>query len=415
MFKKTRLQLAVMTAAIVFLFFMVSGSVLYLFMQQQLYEQFDRSVIGSLRPVMRNLQLGQGQHTQPFVSSRSPFDRFRLPLGVLIWGENQKLLVAPSFFTKKDLNLLKSHLQETASTITMGGHSFRLQTFEVIAPSYAGTPTQVTVQTVRNVDQVVSSLHSLLTLLLGMALFSAGCSVIIGLLLANRALIPIERSWERQRQFVGDASHELRTPIMAVQSRVELLLHHPEQTIEEVSPRILSMYSELRRVSRLLQDLLTLSRADSNQQQIVLSEVNIHDLVAQVVDTIRPLCDNLHVNLDLLSDAPLIHSVDEQRFTQMLYIFLDNAMKYNVPGGAIRISYKKVKRLEITIEDTGIGIAEKDLPHVFERFYRSDVARPKDGSGLGLSIAKWIIDSHDATVRLRSVPQKGTSITVSFP
>lgn len=415
MFKKTRMQLAIMTAAVVFLFFIAAGSVLYWFMQQQLYGQFDRSVIGSLRPVIHNLQVGRAQPMQPFVSSGVPIDRFRLPLAIVIWGKNQSLLVAPRFFTKQELELLKSHLQQPASTITIGGNSFRIQTFVVMVPSYVGTPSQVTIQTMRNVDQIVSSLRSLLSLLLGMALFSAGCSVVIGLLLANRALIPIERSWERQRQFVGDASHELRTPIMAVQSRVELLLHHPEQTIEEASPRILSMYSELRRVSRLLQDLLTLSRADSDQQQIVLTEVNIHDVIAQVVDTIRPLCDNLHLTLNLVTQDPLVHKVDEQRFLQMLYIFLDNAMKYNVPSGSITISYKKTKRMEITIEDTGNGIAEKDLPHVFERFYRSDLARPKDGSGLGLSIAKWIIDSHGATVRLRSAPGQGTAITISFP
>ena len=415
MFKRTRMQLAVMTAAVVFLFFVTAGSVLYWFMQQQLYGQFDRSVVASLRPVVRNLQSGHDQLMQPFVSPGAAIDRFRLPLALVVWSNNGSLLLAPHFFTKQQIALLKGYLTSPASTISLGGHAFRIQTFIVQTPSFSGLPASVTIQTIRNADQVVSSLHALLTLLLGMALLSAGGSVIIGFLLANRALIPIERSWQRQRQFVADASHELRTPIMAVQSRVELMLHHPEQTIEEAAPRILSMYCELRRVTRLLQDLLTLSRADSDQQQIELKEVNIHDVVQEVVETIRPLCDQMQLTLSLKTTDKVTHMVDEERFRQMLYIFFDNAMKYNVPGGSITVQYKKTKRLDVTIEDTGIGIAESDLDHVFERFYRSDVARPKDGSGLGLSIAKWIIDSHGASVRLQSTLNQGTSVTVSFP
>jgi signal transduction histidine kinase len=268
---------------------------------------------------------------------------------------------------------------------------------------------------VRNVDQVVQSLNELLHLLVILTILSAIGSIMIGFVLASRALVPIERSWERQRQFVADASHELRTPIMAVQTRTELLLHHPEQSIEEASPRILAMYKELRRASRLLEDLLTLSRVDSNSQQIVKQEVDVAAVLREVVDMVQPLCEQKGLQLLLHAPEKIMHAVDEARFSQMLFIFVDNAMKYNREGGKINITLMQHKRLELVIEDTGIGIEESEIPRIFDRFYRADKARSHEGTGLGLSIAKFIIEAHEATVRVKSSVGIGTNITISFP
>ena len=418
MFKKTRLQLTLITSAIVFALFVLTSTILYFFMQEQLYSQFDASVLGAIRPVMRIMQMNNNPANPPIFPQNDPNrnNPFHMPTTFLLFDAKGHLLYKPAFFTPAEIATLRAAWDRTtATTVSLSGQFFRVQTVTLTTAPMMGNPETFTIEAVRNVDQVVQSLQELLHLLVILTVLSAVGSILIGFVLASRALVPIERSWERQRQFVADASHELRTPIMAVQARTELLLHHPEQSIEEASPRILAMYKELRRASRLLEDLLTLSRVDSNSQQIVKQEVDVAAVLREVADMVQPLCEQKGLQLLLHAPDSLVHAVDEARFSQMLFIFVDNAMKYNREGGKIIITLAQHKRLELMIEDTGIGIEESEIPRIFDRFYRADKARSHEGTGLGLAIAKFIIDAHEATVRVKSAVGIGTNITISFP
>ncbi|MFD1675334.1 sensor histidine kinase [Alicyclobacillus fodiniaquatilis] len=239
-----------------------------------------------------------------------------------------------------------------------------------------------------------------------------------GLFLAGRALVPIQKSWRRQQQFVADASHELRTPLSVMQLHLERLLHHPDQTIEEESENISIALREAGRMRRLVGDLLTLARADSNQQQIVVTHVSIDEVIGDVASQFSYIAEAQNVTLTLNSDETVEIEADEERIRQLITIIMDNAIKYTGDNGRVEVTWSATgNQVHIIVTDTGIGIDKADLPHIFERFFRADKARSREqqGTGLGLSIAAWIVQQHHGRIQAESQPGQGTSIHIALP
>jgi signal transduction histidine kinase len=224
----------------------------------------------------------------------------------------------------------------------------------------------------------------------------------------------LDTALSAQRRFVADASHELRTPLTTIRSNASLLSQYPQVTTEDRQAAMEQIGQEAERMSRLVEGLLTLARADAGQA-LKLQPVALAPLVEDVVSQARTLSGGQHlIGSKIKPVGPIWGHSDSLR--QLLLILLENATKYTQPGGQIKIGLEEsAGRATLTVADNGAGIAAEDLPHIFERFYRADGSRKTGGTGLGLSIAKWIIEQHGATIQVTSTPGQGTTFTVSFP
>ena len=224
---------------------------------------------------------------------------------------------------------------------------------------------------------------------------------------------------ELRRDFVANVSHELRTPLSILRGYIETILEAPDTSREELIRMLEVMNRHSRRLGLLVDDLLTLAQFESGNPHLQLSQVRLTELFAAIVrDWARKFSEKkLRVQVGTPSDLPSIRA-DETRLQEVLYNLLDNALKYTEPGGAIHLrAEKRGDEVVISVEDTGVGIPEADLPRIFERFYRTDKARSRalGGTGLGLAIVKHIAQMHGGRVEAESALQKGTAIRVFMP
>jgi heavy metal sensor kinase len=233
----------------------------------------------------------------------------------------------------------------------------------------------------------------------------------------NEMIGRLERSFAEVRRFTADASHELRSPLAVIRTEAEVALGGPSVTAEQ--QRLLgSILEECARLTRLTDQLLTLSREDAVAAQLPREPVDLAALVGGVVDNMRPLADVKGVTLHAGGAKPLWVGGDAARLRQVFYNLLDNAIKYTPEGGTVKVSVTaRTAGAVVTVSDTGIAIPPEHLPHVFARFYRVDKARTRaeGGTGLGLSIARSIVLAHGGEIELASTPGQGTVCTVTLP
>ena len=218
-----------------------------------------------------------------------------------------------------------------------------------------------------------------------------------------------------RREFSANVSHELKTPLTSISGFAELMKEGlvPPEKIPEFSGDI---YKESLRLIGLVNDIIQLSRLDENSTQFQRAPVDLYDLCAQSIERLSTVAARQSVTLALTGEHAEIEGV-EQLLKEMIYNLLDNAIKYNVPGGGVTASVRKsTGRTILSVADTGIGIPYAHQPRVFERFYRVDKSHSKEvgGTGLGLSIVRHAAQYHGARLELKSQPGKGTTITVTF-
>jgi two-component system OmpR family sensor kinase len=230
----------------------------------------------------------------------------------------------------------------------------------------------------------------------------------------NEMLDGIERTFARQREFLADASHELRGPLMVVRGNLNLLSR--DLPGDERREAIQDAVGEVERISRLVSDLLFLAEVDKNEvvdrQPVALDEV-----VAQVWQRAQQLDAGAHL-LVLAANQPVSVLGDRERLGQLLWNLVENALRYTPPGGRVELGlHHKREAAEVTVADTGVGIEPQHLPRIFERFYRADRARPRQAgsTGLGLAIARQIAEAHGGRIRVGSAPGQGSTFTVVLP
>jgi heavy metal sensor kinase len=232
----------------------------------------------------------------------------------------------------------------------------------------------------------------------------------------NEMIDRLQQSFGKIQSFTADASHELRTPVSLIRSTAELALM---ELRDEQSYRaaLQDNLEEAKRMTTLIEDLLTLARADSGAYaRLPLRENDLTELLKAAFQTATSrLQRSGTVRLDI-PESPLPVRCDPPALVRLFLILIDNALKYTPGGDWISVSARSCSRYaEVEISDSGIGISAEDLPHIFERFYRADKARPyNSGTGLGLSIAKCIADAHGAEIEVKSTPGKGSAFRVRF-
>jgi heavy metal sensor kinase len=234
----------------------------------------------------------------------------------------------------------------------------------------------------------------------------------------NQMLDRIETAFRSVRSLTANASHELRTPLSLIRTRVDVALCFP-RSAEHYRATLEDVQLEMVRMTSLVENILSLARADAGTLQMELQPVAMTALVAQMVREWLPTAERLSLDLKLNEiTSPVWVLGNEESLRRLLQIFLDNACRYTPSGGWIKLGVEECSDLvTLAIEDSGIGIAEQDLPHIFERFYRAQkpLHQEPSGSGLGLSLAKWIADQHMASVAVKSTPGLGSCFRVIFP
>jgi len=234
----------------------------------------------------------------------------------------------------------------------------------------------------------------------------------------NARLDALAGAEKEQQQFIADVSHELRTPLTVLRGTLEVALEE-ERPAEEYREAIGNALVEVRHLARLSQNLLFLARGESGRVTLSFANQDLARFVADVTRELLPTAADHSLELTVeVPEKPVVAFVDSGRLQQVLHNLLENAMRYTEPGGSVRVSLRTLPHeARIEVSDTGVGIPEADLPFVFERFFRSDRARRaySGGSGLGLSIVRWIVEAHKGTVEIASGVQKGTTVTVRLP
>lgn len=311
-------------------------------------------------------------------------------------------------------------------------------------------------QSREDVDDTLGTLLFILTIAMPITLVLAGIG---GLLIAGRALAPVdsvtrlarrisaedlsarldlslpddelgrlartfdemiarlEAAFRRQRQFTGDASHELRSPLTALKGQVDVALARPRDS-EEYRAVLTAINEEVDRLISLVGSLLALARADAGEIPFSREPISLGDAVDGAVEQIEPLAEQRGIRLAREEGPAITIEADESLLLQLLLNLLDNAIKHTPSGGDVGVSWAvDDDSVFVTVSDSGIGIDAEHLPHVFERFYRVDKARTRaeGGTGLGLAIGTWIAEAHGGDISAASTPGRGSSFTVRLP
>lgn len=238
----------------------------------------------------------------------------------------------------------------------------------------------------------------------------------VSLLLANFALRPVEAAWIRQKQFVADASHELKTPLTVILANGKILLSHPEKTIAQQSQWVENTQSEGERMKSLVEDLLFLAKTDDGAARELLSDVNLSDIAQGSILSFASLAFETGITLRDSIQPGVVLTGSEPKLRRLCGVLLDNALKYVNRQGTVEICLRTENGNAILrVHNTGSHIPAEELPHLFERFYRVDRARSAGGYGLGLSIAQSIAKAHGGKITVSSTAEAGTAFVVTLP
>jgi two-component system, OmpR family, sensor histidine kinase CiaH len=273
------------------------------------------------------------------------------------------------------------------------------------------TPTLV-LQVARSLEPEQEALDHLLAVLL----LGGGAAIVVaaigGWFLAGKALSPVQEAFERQNVFVADASHELRTPLAVIRANAEFLQEH-EPASEEAS----EIVSETDRLSSLVDSLLAVARGGTNGA-VPYDELDLGAVVEGSAASMRSLATERGIALDVSATPELRVLGSREQLRQLVVILVDNALRYTGVGGRVKVDVaRRDGSAVMAVTDTGIGIPPEALGQVFERFYRADDARTREagGAGLGLAIARKLVDEHGGRIAAESTPGEGSTFTVTLP
>lgn len=265
------------------------------------------------------------------------------------------------------------------------------------------------------VDEIKKRIAMTLFAINGIILvFSGG----LGYILAGKTLEPIAEMLDEQNRFISDASHELRTPLTSLKTAIEVGMRDKRMDLKSAKDLIADNLSEINKLQSLSEGLLQLTQYKSGNSSIKFEKVSLKKVAEEAVKKMSVIAREKKITIESFVKDHKVEG-NEYSLTDLLVILLDNAVKYSPQKSKVIIDAVKFKKMvTLKISDQGVGIAKNDLPHVFDRFYRAESARSRKGSGgygLGLSIAKKIVDAHSGTIEIESEIKKGTTVRISLP
>jgi signal transduction histidine kinase/outer membrane protein TolC len=412
-FRRVQLRITLWYVAVFAGILLLFGSAVYLAVTRQIGRFLDQQLVAATDEIERAMEIREeergvaGQAVDALLELRIPgrdlyvFDDQGQPVGPTL----------PPSFVESFARAALSQGEAWGRPESEDDTSWRLygRRIEVGGRRYAALAVASAVEVE---DQYAALLASFLLAALGaLAVVALG-----GWALARKSLVPVEASMERMRRFVADASHELRTPAAVLRTRAEVALQRA-RTVEEYAEIMQKTKDEAERLGRIVDWLLLLAAADEDRLPLHWQKVFLDDILVQASELAHTLAASKGVTLELgaFEEAPA--DADPELVRQLFLILLENAVKYTLSPGTVRADVTTdAASCHVAVSDTGPGIPAEILPHVFERFYRADPSRKREGgSGLGLAIARSIADAHGAKIALDSVVGRGTTVRVSFP
>jgi signal transduction histidine kinase len=232
----------------------------------------------------------------------------------------------------------------------------------------------------------------------------------------NNMLEHLEIAFKREKQFSSDASHELKTPVSIIISYSEALIASRNKIISEEELNYFKLiHTEGARMNVIISQLLMLARGSEGKYQIEIEKIDLNEIISSVLEQMQEIASESGIALLYESNQEIMCRGDQSLIIQMLFNLIENGIKYGKPGGYVRMSASIEKNAtQITIADNGMGISQEELPYIFDRFYRVDKSRDRSGSGLGLSIVKWIVDEHNGKIQVNSAPGEGTTFFIAI-
>lgn len=416
MFKSTQRQLTVLNSMVFLFVFVVFNAIIYGYLSLKIFDWVDADMLAQAEAFRVKNRHSVVANPPP------PYD----PRIFILLRSTDGRIINPVPFRKVDSGNIP------ALAVAMDSEQFKTETYQghvyrVISIPYTHTETIFEdepdffverVIAVSIVDSEVKLLDNFFWITVAGGLAGVIGICLAGYFLAKRAMVPIQAAWSRQQQFVSDASHELRSPITGIYSNAELMLRHPTHTIAQESQRLEVIMTESRRMTKLIASLLTLARADAKKAELQLERVDISEVIEVAIERFQAVTELSHIKL-ISHIQPKVEMVaDRDRMHQLIVILMDNAFKYTLPGGIVRIDcYQTEQQIVLQVQDTGTGIAAEHVPYIFDRFFRTDKARSREsgGTGLGLSIGKWIVEKHKGKIEVQSEYGQGSQFTVFFP
>lgn len=262
-----------------------------------------------------------------------------------------------------------------------------------------------------------SSMRNLITNSILVIVVALIAFFLISLFLSKWALLPVQEAWQRQRQFVADASHELKTPLTVILANTNIVLSHKNETVREQIKWIENTQTEAGRMKKLVDNLLFLAKSDAEELPVIMREFDFSDMVWSCLLPFESIAFEQKIDIQEEIEPQIQITGNEEQLKQLIVILLDNACKYAGAKGKIRLTLKKDQgKIKLTVHNSGTCIPTEDLDHIFERFYRTSKsrARKEGGYGLGLAIAKSIVDKHKGKISVTSTEKEGTVFGVLF-
>lgn len=386
-FNKTKSSLIKINIVVVLSFLILFSIFIYTYFKGVTYKSIDNKLNNELESIA--IQLTRQSMIYPVTKYPSNM--------IYIYKRDRVMYYTPQngYFSDVLPNRYTNKLNDIF-TFSENGYTFRELNVEI---------DEYQIQIIRNIDSEISSLRQLIFVFIIGILISLIITYYLAVYLTKKALIPIETAWNNQAKFIQDASHELRTPISIISSKLERMLKHPNGTISDELETIADAMSEIRRSKKMISDLLSLTKEEAITK-LNITEVNIKNFIKDICVDYVDIADiqekRFEMNFNLKNETIF---TDENKLRQLLLIFIDNAFKYTKENDfiAININQKDNVYTEIFIIDSGVGIKQEDIPYIFDRFFRSENVRDKDieGSGIGLSIAKMIAINLGAEISVK--------------
>ena len=391
------------------------GALLFAALARDVSEQLDASLRAATTEIARAAERREKEQAATSASAIDAVDELRIPDRQLYLFDLGGHPLTPSAADSDIRALARSAAMHGSATREWDAPAdLTLQAYaETIATGRGARYVAVAVVNRDTIDDRYSMLLALAGgfALLGLALVASG-----GWLLARKSVEPVERTMEQMRRFMADAAHELRTPVAVIRSRVDVTLEQPRDAAA-YEKMLAELREEVERLAALVGDLFTLARADADERPFSPASVQLDEIVLGAVTTAGWIAARRDIALTVVEADEAVIEGDASLLRQLALILLDNAIKFSRDGGAVTIAVRGSTHAgTLIVEDRGVGIADTDVPRVFDRFYRADSARgTTTGAGLGLAIARWIVELHGAEIALEAATGGGTRVTVTFP
>ncbi|MFC6177538.1 sensor histidine kinase [Companilactobacillus huachuanensis] len=404
--------------------FLTLGIIIFNLFQSSTYRSIDTDIRNQVVSIKKQPSMAKKVGPAPnnaIDQNKKPDPKAPFQASILVFDKNGKLLNKTSLGNRysvlKNIKLRKRNVN-VKQTLVVNNMNFRSMLIKVSNknnnPMYAGHYILI----MQNIDTQIQAIKNFEEILIITFFIFWIIALVISYFLARINMLPIVKSWKQQTEFVNDAAHELRTPLTIIQGKLEYMLTKPNKTILDEAEAISVSLDEVNRLNSLTNNLLVLARSDSATTkynfEMTTPEFFLKDPIEPFKDIINSQSKVFQINLH---HHPTL-LLDRDKIKQLLIILLDNATKYTPKNGTIKI-YDQVEgtKYQLVISDTGIGISDNDKEKIFGRFYRVDKSRNTNsgGHGLGLAIAKQIVDIHHGHIFVRDNLPQGSEFVIELP